>query len=500
MLAELDFETCYRAAESRDARFDGVFFIAVTTTGVYCRPTCPSRMPRAKNTRFYRTAGAAEAAGFRACRRCHPQLASARAARAAGTLTERALQLIADGVVDEAGVGGLARRLGVSERHLHRTLLHEMGAGAMVLAENRRVHLATLLARSTTLPLTEIAFLSGYGSIRRFNEAMKARTGESPSDSRRHVHRPAPAAASAMTLRLSYRLPLHRGLLFGWLAARALPGVERVDGTTYARTVRLPHGAAWMEVGFDDPRDRCLLKVAVSEITDVDAAVRLARHLLDLDADPRMISAALSADSTMAQLAARFPGVRIPGCADGFELAVRAVIGQQISVAAARTFATRMVERWGMTPLTLPLSPDGRGTLNYLFPTAASLADAPLESIGLTAQQVATVRSLARAVASGELTLEPSSNRDDTRARLLAIPGVGDWTASYIAMRALRDPDAFPAGDLGLRRAAARLGLPDSEFKLRRYAERWRPWRSYAAMLLWGSLGSPPQPLPLGEG
>ena len=427
----LDFETCYRAAESRDARFDGQFLIAVRTTGVYCRPTCPSRMPKAQNVVFYRAAAAAEAAGFRACRRCHPELAP-----------------------DS-------------------------------LAESRRSQLARLLIQSTSLPLTEVAFAAGYSSVRRFNESLKTALGQAPSEFRRTASTDRGAGSMPITLRLSYRPPLDVEPLFLWLSTRALAGVEYGDGGVYARTLRLAHGHATVELKAATESSTCMLRATLTDIRDIGPAVRRCRDLLDLDCEPHSIAAALSQDRKLARLVGRRPGIRVPGCADGFELAVRAVLGQQISVAAARTFAGRLVSTWGESVQT----PDER--LTHLFPTPSALAEAPLEATGITRRQAGTIRSVARAVAGGELTLDPGADRIKTRERLLAIPGIGDWTASYIGMRALRDPDAFPAGDLGLRHAARQLGLPDTTIALREHSLRWRPWRAYAAMHLWASLKDP---------
>jgi AraC family transcriptional regulator, regulatory protein of adaptative response / DNA-3-methyladenine glycosylase II len=478
--AMLDFDTCYRAAESRDSRFDGRFLIAVSTTGVYCRPTCPSRMPKPQNVRFYLAAAAAEAAGFRACRRCHPEQApESESWRPRNDIVARALRLIIAGAVDELGVAGVAGQLGISERHLHRLLMEEMGAGPLALAESRRSQLARLLIQSTSLPLTEVAFAAGYTSIRRFNESLRAALGQAPSEFRRTNPADEGAANMPIRLRLSYRPPFDGEAVFSWLAARSLAGIEWLDGPVYARTVRMPHGHGTIELNAERASSSCSLRVTLTDIRDIGPTVRQCRDLLDLDCDPLTIGAVLSEDPTLARLVAMRPGMRVPGCTDGFELAARAVLGQQISVKAARTFGGRLVSAWGARVRT------PHEKLTHLFPTPAQLADAPLESIGLNARQAGTLRSLARAVAEGRLWVDRSADRDDARKRLVAIPGIGEWTASYIAMRALRDPDAFPAGDLGLRKAARRLGLPDSPREFRQHALRWRPWRAYAAMHLW---------------
>ncbi len=496
----LDFDVCYRALCSRDARFDGRFFTAVTTTGIYCRPICPARTPRADHVIFYRCAAAAEAAGFRACRRCRPEASPGSPEwNARGDLVARALRLIAEGAIDTLGVAGLARRLAISERHLHRLLVAEVGVGPLALARTRRAQTSRLLIDHTALPLTEIAFLAGFASIRQFNITMREAFGSAPSQLRRRAVIPN-AGAGWITIRLNGRPPFTGDALLAFLARRAIPGVESVvDGGRssagcYRRTMLLPHGTGLMEVAPCPDGPHVLLRMKLDDLRDLSLVAQRCRQIFDLDADPAAIAAVLGGDPVLAPLVAANPGVRIPGAADGFELAVRAILGQQISVAGARTLAGRLVTALG-TPLTAP-----DGELTHTFPAPAAIAQAPLaalQHIGLTQQRARTLSRLAQACSQGDLLLDRGADVAQTLAGLRAIPGIGPWTAAYIAMRALGDPDAWLMGDLGLRRAWEQLGqsgVSDANIRfaadgaLAAHAERWRPWRAYAAMLLWGTL------------
>ncbi|GAA3515021.1 AlkA N-terminal domain-containing protein [Actinocatenispora rupis] len=448
-----DFETLYRAMASRDVRFDGRFVVAVTSTGVYCRPSCPSRTPLARNVRFFALSGAAEAAGFRACRRCRPDAAPASPEwRVRGDLVARALRLIADGAVDRDGVAGLARRLSVSERHLHRQLLAEVGAGPQALAVTRRAQVARMLVESSALPMSDVAFAAGYASVRQFNAGMRVAYGCAPSALRR---RPADGAGGALTLRLRYREPLPTGPLLAWLAERAVPGVESVRAGRYERTLRLPRGHALVGIGFEPDRPgEALVRLSLADVRDLAAAVERCREILDLDADPATIAADLSADPVLAPLVARAPGLRVPGCADGVEGAARAVLRRHPHA------LVRLVERYGE-----------RFGDRRLFPTPDALARADLGAVGLTGPRADTLRAVAAAVADGALVLDRTADRADTLATLRAIPGIGPSRLAYVARHALGDPDVFPPDPL-LRKAVRRLGAdPD----------RWRPWRSYAA-------------------
>ncbi len=467
---ELDFERCYRAVESRDRRFDGWFVTAVTSTSIYCRPSCPAITPKPRHVRFYRTAAAAQRAGFRACRRCRPDAAPGSPEwDARADLVGRAMRLIGDGIVDREGVPGLAARLSYTTRHLHRMLTTELGAGPLALARAQRAQTARILIESTALGLTEIAFAAGFGSVRQFNDTVREVFGVTPSvlrDAARRTRGPALGGSAQLTLRLAYRAPLHGQALLEFLAARAIPGVESGDGTHYERRLRLPHGPASVTL---TPHDGYFqAELGLTELRDLAPAVARCRRLLDLDADPVAVDDTLGADPVLAPLVAKEPGIRVPRAVDGFEIAVRAIVGQQISVAGARTVLGRLVR-------------DGT------FPDAATVAELPDEAFAMPAARRETIRALARTVAGGGLVLDEGSDRAETEAALRAIPGIGAWTAGYVAMRALGDPDVFLPTDLAVRRAAGRIGLPTEPAALTEHAERWRPWRSYAVLRLWRS-------------
>ena len=478
----LDFESCYRAVCSRDIRFDGHFFTAVTTTGIYCRPICPAQTPKPANVQFYACAAAAEAAGYRACRRCRPETSPGSPDwNVRADLVARALRMIADGVIDTSGVDGLAKRLAVSPRHLHRELMAEVGAGPLALARTRRAQTARLLIDQTGLPMTSIAFAAGFESIRQFNDTMQSSFGCTPTELRKH----APAVTQGpgeVVLRLRYRPPLATGALLDFLAARAIPGVEEVTAGAYRRMLQMAHsrGRITLEPQRDSPT--IALRLGFEELTDLPVLVQRCRQLFDLDADPSAIAEILGADPVLGPLMSSRPGLRIPGAIDGFELGVRAILGQQVSVANARGMAARLVKRLG-TPVAIPA-----GTLTHYFPTAAALADADLQGLGFTRGRVAALKALSQAVAAGDLVLDRGADRTSVAAQLQALPGIGPWTASYIALRALGDPDALPVHDLGLRRALERLGRPGDAKSIAALAEAWHPWRGYGAFLLWSSL------------
>jgi AraC family transcriptional regulator of adaptative response / DNA-3-methyladenine glycosylase II len=455
---ELDFERCYRAVDSRDRRFDGWFVTAVTSTGIYCRPSCPAITPKRRNVRFYASAAAAQRNGFRACRRCRPDAAPGSPEwDVRADVVGRAMRLIGDGVVDREGVPGLASRLGYTDRHLNRMLTAELGAGPLALARAQRAQTARILIESTELGLAEIAFAAGFGSVRQFNETVREVFGVAPS-----VLREGRRAPGGLTLRLAYRAPLHAGALLDFLAVRAIPGVESVSGSSYTRSLRLPHGAASVTLTPVDGYVSAALHL--EDVRDLAPAVARCRRLLDLDADPVAVDETLSA--SLKPLVDKEPGVRVPRAVDGFEIAVRAVVGQQVSVAGARKVLSRLVS-------------DG------LFPDAATLVGLPDEVYAMPAARRETLRALARAVVAGDLVLDEGADRVETERVLRDIPGVGPWTAGYIALRALGDPDVFLPTDLAARRAAGRLGLPTEPAALDEYAKRWRPWRSYALIRLW---------------
>ena len=473
----LDEDLCYRAVSSRDPRFDGAFVTAVTSTGIYCRPSCPATTPRRRNVRFYRTSAAAQGAGFRACRRCLPDATPGSPEwNVRADLVGRAMRLIADGVVDRDGVSGLAARLGYSERHVHRQLLGEVGAGPQALARAQRAQTARLLLETTELPVSDVAFAAGFASIRQFNDTVRTVFASTPGDLRRS--RPGrtltgPAAGGVLTLRLPYREPFAAPALFAFLGARAVPGVEETVEGTYRRALALPHGGAVVEL---TPADRHVwARLRLADLRDLGSAVQRCRRLLDLDADPAAVDAHLGADPLLSARVAAVPGRRVPGAVDGVELAVRAVLGQQVSVAGARTLAGRLTARFG-EPLEV-----ADGGLTRRFPAPAALAAADPAELPLPKARARALTALAGRLADGSLPLDPGVDRDATEAALRALPGLGPWTAAYVRMRALGDPDVLLLTDLAVRRALSAVGAEGSDFR------RWRPWRSYATLHLWRS-------------
>ena len=475
-----DFERCYRAVDSRDERFDGWFFTAVTSTGIYCRPSCPALTPKRANVRFYPTAAAAQAAGFRACRRCRPDsVPGSPEWNNRADVVARAMRLINDGAIDREGVAGLARRLGYSERHLHRLLVAEVGAGPIALARAQRAHTARLLIETTTLAFAEVAFAAGFASVRQFNDTVQSVFATTPTDLRRRAARgPVAISPGSLDLRLAYRAPLDAEALLTWLGRRAVTGVESIVGGSYHRTLRLSHGSGVVELAPASGHIRC--RIQLEDPRDLTAAVQRCRWLLDLDADPTAVDELLGADPVLANAVKRHPGRRVPHTVDGAELAVRAVLGQQVSVAGARTLAGRLVSRLGK-PLTAP-----SGSLTSLFPTAEAIAEADLSDVGIPRSRARALTTLARALADGHLDLAVGAQREQATSVLATLPGIGPWTIAYIAMRALGDPDTFPETDLGLRKAAAQRNIAPNE--LATTAARWRPWRSYAAEYLWSTL------------
>ncbi|MEU8397324.1 AlkA N-terminal domain-containing protein [Nonomuraea sp. NPDC048892] len=535
---ELDFDSCYRAVSARDSRFDGRFYTAVTTTRIYCRPICPARTPASRNVRFYRHAASAEAAGFRPCKRCRPELSPGDPGwDLRGDLIGRALRLIDDGDADEQGIAGLARRLHITERHLHRLFVAELGVGPLAVARTKRLLLAKQLLTETALPVTEVAFAAGFGSVRQFNATMRETYGFTPSElratsgprtarstaglrttgstaasrttgsttgsrtadsttgsrtagniptaatPRAHplvadlpiraseslpeaatAESPGPAALPAgpvtLRLRLNRREPYDVDGIFAFLASRAIPGLEVAEPKSYTRAV--PGGTITLS-----PRpDHIALDVAVEDTRLLARVVARCRRLLDLDADPEAISEVLG-QTSLAPLVAARPGLRVPGTFDGFELAVRAVVGQQISVAGARTLLGRIVAR--------AAAPGG------LFPAPTHLMETDLTGLGLTNRRIATLKELSAHLTEGRIDLDGGQDPAEAVAGLLEVRGIGPWTAGYIALRALRDPDAWPTGDLVLVKRMAALGIPHD------HIERWRPWRAYAALHLWSS-------------
>ena len=477
-----DPRVCEQARLSRDPRFDGLFFTAVSSTGIYCRPVCPAPAPRPANVRYYRTAAAAEAAGYRPCLRCRPELAPGAGAWRRGDETvARALKLIAQGVRADAPLASLADRVGIGERQLRRLFVDRLGAAPIGVHGTRRLLFAKQLLTETTLSVTDVAMAAGFGSLRRFNTTFRAAYGMAPRDLRR---RPRAEGDDALVLRLGYRPPHDFAAVLAFLEARTLPGVEVVDARGYARLVAPEaDGAApgWLRVGPWPGGEHALRLelhgVPPSRLLDVVGRVR---RMFDLDADPAAIAATLSASPRLRPLLRKRPGLRLPSGWDGFEVAVRAILGQQVSVAAARTLATRIAHRFG-TALESPPAPG----LTHLVPGARALADADLSGLGLTTRRADTVRGVARALLDGRVDFRPERTLDDCVERWTALPGIGAWTAHYIAMRALGHPDAFPAEDLVLRRALAGDGAPATARALTAAAEAWRPWRAYAVIHLW---------------
>jgi AraC family transcriptional regulator of adaptative response / DNA-3-methyladenine glycosylase II len=492
-----DFDQCYRAVASRDSRFDGWFFTAVTSTGIYCRPSCPALTPKASNVRFYPSVAAAQQAGFRACMRCRPDATPGSPdwdVRA--DVVGRAMRMIADGVVDRDGVAGLAARLSYTERHLNRMLIAEVGAPPIALARAQRAQTARILIETTDLGFAEIAFAAGFGSVRQFNDTVRTVYTIPPSQLRQRARRlPPPEQAAGpvpVSLRLAYRPPLAVTDLLGFLAARAVPGVETVSGDTYQRGMRLPHGTGTVAL---TPREGYVAAALhLADLRDLAPAVNRCRRLLDLDSDPVAVDGTLAADPALAADIATTPGVRVPRSVDGFEMACRAVVGQQVSVASARGVMARMATELG-EPLRAAqdswpaATPDGGGVSGVpperLFPTPEAVLKAPDEALPMPAARRRTLRAIAGAVVSGDVVLDPSADRDATRRALSAVPGVGPWTVAYIAMRGFGEPDAFLPTDLAVRRGAARLGLPDTAAELESRSRCWGPWRSYAVVRLW---------------
>ncbi|SEL37044.1 DNA-3-methyladenine glycosylase II [Stigmatella aurantiaca] len=474
-----DPDLCYRALVGRDARFDGRFFVCVRTTRIYCRPVCPARTPKRENCTFAPSAAAAEALGFRSCLRCRPEAAPGTPAWA-GTEASvaRALRMIDEGALDEGSVGQLAARLGIGERQLHRLFVRHLGASPQAVAGNRRLLVAKQLLTETGLPLSEVAAAAGFQSLRRFNDALRTAYARSPSELRR-VSRAAPAQASAaISLRLGYRPPFDWERVLAYLAGRAIPGVEAVAEGAYHRTYRLGGSEGILGVSHQPGHRALSVRIEGTGPLPVRQLVARVRRLFDLDADPAALAVALGKDPVVGPRLARAGGVRVPGAFEPFELAVRAILGQQVSVKGATTLAGRVVARCG-TPASF-----AHQGLTHFFPTAPALAEADLSGLGLTGGRILALKGLAAACAEGTCELKPGASLEDSVARLVTLPGIGEWTAHYIALRALGEPDAFPASDLALRKAAG-SGTLLAPQALERMAEAWRPWRGYAALLLW---------------
>lgn len=478
-----------RARLSRDARFDGQFFVGVRTTGIYCRPICPAVAPKTENVTFYPSAAAACEAGFRPCLRCRPECAPGTPAwSGTSTTVRRGLRLISSGALEDGSIERLADRLGVTSRHLRRLFTKHLGASPLAVAHTQRLHFAKRLIDQTSLPLNQVASAAGYGSVRRFNDTFKKTYGRTPRDLRRHSDESFDGD-SALTVRLSYREPFDWPAVLNFFAGRATPGVEQVCNGTYLRTVCVAGQPGVIECRNDGNKDGISLLLHGIETAQIFQVVQRVREMLDLDAAVTDIRSAFAGDETLGSISARFPGIRVPGAWDGFELAVRAILGQQVSVKAATTLAGRIAARYGQK-VPLPASLAGRATeldLGRQFPTAEKLARARFNNMGLVTSRAETIRRVATAVVHGDIDFHETQDPGEFCEKLMAIKGIGEWTAEYVAMRVLKYPDAFPASDLGLQKAMnspARISAKE----LKHRAQSWRPWRSYAALLLWSSL------------
>jgi AraC family transcriptional regulator of adaptative response / DNA-3-methyladenine glycosylase II len=473
----LDSDACFHAVRARDRRFDGRFFVAVASTGIYCRPICPVRPPKRENMRFYSSAAAAEGEGYRPCLRCRPERAPGLATvDAASRLVRAAIAGIEEHAVSNARVGELAASLGISDRHLRRVTEAELGVSPIELAQTQRLLLAKRLLSETSLKLTEIAFASGFGSLRRFNALFKSRYGLSPRALRGH-----PGAASGLSCQLEFRPPLAWDSLLSYLRLRAIPGVEFVDGTHYRRTVAIGDKQGWIAVTRAKSGVALEVEMSQSLAPVIGAVIVRVKHLFDLGAAPDSVTELLSQDPTLAGVVRRLPGLRVPGAFDGFELAVRAVLGQQVSVRAATTLAGRWALNFG-APLATPFP-----ELNRLTPDAermAEVAAGDIAALGIVGSRARALAALAQAVTERRVVLSYAANVEEQIEALQRLAGIGPWTAQYIAMRALHWPDAFPGGDLMLLKAAQ-----VNKKELHARAEAWRPWRAYAAHYLWQSLG-----------
>ncbi|HEY0689451.1 MAG TPA: AlkA N-terminal domain-containing protein [Kribbella sp.] len=474
-------ERCVRAVQSKDARFDGWFFTAVLTTKIYCRPSCPVVPPKAENMRFYPSAAAAQQAGFRACKRCRPDASPGSPEwNDRADLVGRAMRLIADGAVDRDGVPGLAAQLGYSVRQVQRQLQAELGAGPLALARAQRAQTARLLIETSSLPMAEVAFAAGFASIRAFNETVQEVFALSPTELRGRASRGTNVtSAGTIALRLPFRAPLCPDNLFGHLVATGVPGVEEWRDGAYRRTLRLPHGHG--VVALRPMPDHVACQLSLTDQRDLAIAITRCRRMLDLDADPIAVDDLLRSDPVLAPLVDKAPGRRVPRTVDGPEFAVRAVLGQQVSTAAARTHASRLVLAYGE-----PID-DPAGGLTHLFPQMEALAGLDPEALAFPKSRRTTLTTLIATLAAGEIDLGAGSDWDRAREQLAALPGIGPWTVESIAMRALGDPDAFVAVDLGVRYAARDLGLPEAPKALIAHARAWRPWRAYAVQYLWAT-------------
>ena len=492
----LQDDQCYRAVQSRDSRFDGWFVVAVHTTGIYCRPSCPATTPKRQNVSFFPAAASAQQSGFRACKRCRPDASPGSPEwNVRADVVARAMRLIADGVIDRDGVTGLSTRLGYSERHLNRLITDELGAGPLAIARAQRAQTARVLIETTDMAMTDVAFAAGFTSVRQFNDTVRDVFATSPTElraqrrrrqrrvGRGHVEQ-AESASGSITVRLPVRAPFDPQSVFSFIGARTVPGVESFDGTVYRRSLRLPDGAGVVTLRPHDGAVSCTLWLEA--LADLQTAVQRCRRLLDLDVDPVSIDRQLGADPLLGPLVALRPGLRSPGCVDGTELVVRAIIGQQVSVAGAATVAGRVAALVGDGLDRLPST--GDHSVRLLFPSAAALATLDPSLLPMPRARGRSLVGVCAAIADGRVDVDLGADRDELAMQLQQLPGVGPWTAQYVVMRALGDPDVFMPTDLGVRHALQQLGVDASPIAAATLAKRFSPWRSYALHHLWHSL------------
>ncbi len=475
----LDREACYAALKARDRRFDGRFYTCVASTGIFCRPICPAPPPKLENCTFLPSAAAAHAAGYRPCLRCRPEVAPGVAGwRGTANTVSRALALIAEGALDTDNIDGLSERLGVTSRHLRRLFDRHVGASPIEVVQAHRILLAKRLISDTSLPMTDVALAAGFRSVRRFNGAIRATYDRAPTELRRSGRKPAPDAGT-IRLRLPYTPPYDWPAILSFLGQRAIPGVETVANNSYCRTIAIGEAVGALTVTADRRKNRLLADITLNRVRALAAIVARLRRLFDLDAEPNAIRTHLGNDPMLAAVIAARPGLRVPGAWDSFELAVRAILGQQVSVAGARTLAARLTNRFGRQ------APEAVRGLSHLFPQPEDLAAADLAVIGMPRARAKAIGALARAVIDDPDLLLPFGTLEETQARLCALPGIGPWTAQYIAMRGLSMPDAFPTGDIGVLRALEDGGRRPTAKQADAAAEHWRPWRAYAVLHLW---------------
>ncbi len=466
---------CDRARAAKDARFDGLFFTAVRSTGIYCRPVCPAPTPKKSNVVYYPSAAAAAAAGYRPCLRCRPELSPGSSKRGGEDFVQRALAFFAEGAMEEISLEALSQKIGISSRHLRREFVEHTGATPMAVLNTRRLLLAKQLLTETSLPVTQVAFAAGFKSLRRFNAAFAKGCGMPPTSIRRLC---TDVPQGALKLRLAYRPPLDFARMLSFFSKRIIPGIERVSCDSYERVLGPATESTWIRVSASPKKPELVLEITDTDPRCIPGIVRGVRRLFDLDADMSMVHSILADEPILADAVRRWPGLRVPGGWDGFEVAVRAVLGQQINVAAATTLSHRLVDGFGEHRI------GGRLGLDRVFPTPERLVEAPLEKIGLPKVRAATVRALAKGCLDGIIGFGPGQRLDAFISDFTALPGIGDWTAQYVAMRAFSHPDAFPAGDLVLQQVLGeekRLSLRETE----RRSQIWRPWRAYAVLYLW---------------